>query len=512
VRISSRSVFYNVFALTLSNIVLQILGFVYRIILSRLIGAEGLGVFQLVSPYYYTLQALALSGLTMAVGQLSAGYSAFNDTSSLHRTVKLCFLVFIISFSCVAIPTFVFSEFISKSILGDERTRTALLIFLPCLLCTGIENIIKNYFFGINFLRPPIISELTEQGIRIAAVAFLLTSVKPDNPGTAAALIAFGMVISEIISSCLLMFFYKKNIPQLNPHTAESFPKICKKILAITIPVAITSVINNLLSSANSILIPRRLVVSGMENSDALRLFGTVFGMTLPLISFPIAFIAPLNTVTIPKLSEAIAVKNIKEVRRKAGKAVHATGLLAFPAVALLIPLGSDLCSIIYANVSAGLHMLPLCISSFFTYYQITTTAILNGIGKQKLAAATILIGGVIDLMFTWSIGFNGIGFYGFLAGHIISAAVTAIINFILISKSLNLRIRWRNWFGIPLLSACPAGLFANLVNNLLHHEISNGFISVFISLAIGLFIYIATLRAQGTNPRRYLKTLIPQS
>ncbi len=509
-RISQSSVFYNIFALTLSNIALQVLGFLYRIILSRLIGAEGMGVFQLVSPYYSIMHALALSGLTMAVNQISAEFHAFGDAHSTRRTVRICFFFFAVLFTAVAVPTFLYSERISISLLGDKRTRTALLIFIPCLLCTGIENLFKNYFFGVNFLKAPILSELTEQCVRIVAVAVLLITFSPENPGDAAALIACGMVVSEVVSSSLLTVLYKKYAPRL-PRCQRSHAGLYRKILSVAIPVMFTSLITNLLSSANSVLIPRRLTVSGMSSEGALSLFGTLFGMTMPLLTFPIAFIAPLTTVTVPKLSEAVAVRNFTQVRRKAGKAIHATGLLAFPAIAILIPLGSSLCTLIYADADAGAYMLPLCISTLFLYYQITTAAILNGIGMQRHAAAVILSCGIIELFFTWCTGLNGVGIYAFLVGRIVSCALGAIISFILIVRRLNIRVRWRNWFFIPFISACPAGLFANWLHMLLQSEKIGTVADVAISIGVAISIYLIALCAQGTNPARYLKTLIPK-
>ncbi len=509
-RISQSSVFYNIFALTLSNIALQVLGFLYRIILSRLIGAEGMGVFQLVSPYYSIMHALALSGLTLAVNQISAEFHAFGDAHSTRRTVRLCFVLFAALFTAVAVPTFLYSEYISVHLLGDERTRTALLIFIPCLLCTGIENIFKNYFFGVNFLKAPIISELTEQSVRILAVAVLLIVFSPENPGDAAALIACGMVISEIVSSSLLSAFYKKCTPRL-PHRQHKYTGLYRKILSVAIPVMLTSLITNLLGSANSVLIPRRLIASGMAHDSALSLFGTLFGMTMPLLTFPIAFIAPLTTVTVPKLSEAVAVRNFTQVRRKAGKAIHATGLLAFPAIAILIPLGSALCTLIYADSSAGAYMLPLCISTLFLYYQITTSAILNGIGMQRHAAVVILAGGLIELFFTWCVGIKGIGIYAFLAGRIVSCALCAGISLLLIVRNLNIRMRRRNWFFIPSISACPAGLFANWLHMIFKAEQIAPIADVAICIGAAITIYLILLRAQGTSPARYLRTLIPK-
>ncbi len=511
-KLSKHSVFYNIFTLAVSNIGLQLLGFLYRIMLSRLIGAEGMGVFQLVSPFYYVMHAAALTGLTMAVSRLSAEHTALGNIHAARKALKLCFVLFGVFFSLASLTTVIFSRPISTVILGDERTRTALLIFLPCLLFTGVENLIKNYFFGTNQLKPPIISELSEQCVRIAAVAFLILYFKPADPGSSAALIASGMVISEIVSSSLLCLFYRKFKPKRYLRKIAPTPSLLRKILAIALPVSMSGVLNNLLSSAISILIPRRLIASGMSSSQALSLFGTMFGMTMPLISFPIAFIAPLTTVTVPKLSEGSATGNLSDMRRKAGKTIHATGLLAFPALCLFIPLGTPLCTVVYGNTAAGAYMLPLCISMLFAYYQITTTALLNGIGKQRSAATIILAGGVIELLFTWLSGIKGLGISAFLFGHIISPAICALLNFRVIILNLGIKIRWRNWFLSPIIGAALAGLTANYLFRVLSAHGIYIHISLVICLSAGVSVYTAALRALGTSPLRYIKTLIPQS
>lgn len=511
--ISKRSVFYSVFALTLSNLGLQLLGFVYRIFLSRMTGAEGMGVYQLVFPYYSVLMAITLSGLAMAVSQISAEYDAFGDDFGARRTVRACLGIFSVIFVCVAVPTFLYSDWISKTLLGDGRTRIALLIFLPCLFCTGFENIYKNYFFGTNYVKAPIISELSEQIVRILAVGALLLTFRPQDPGIAAALIACGMVVSEIVSAVVLTGFYKNRAPRLcarrtNPLSA---PQLIRKIGVIAVPVSFAGLLNNLLSSANSVLIPRRLIASGLGASQAVSAFGVLFGMTMPLLSFPIAFIAPLTTVAVPKLSEGLAVSNLTDMRRKAGKVIHATGLLAFPAMATMIPLGASACRLLYNQPDSGAYMLPLCIATLFTYYQITTTAILNGVGMQRRAAAIILVGGVLELGFTWSVGFPGVGIKGFVAGYIVSSVLMALLNMACVVRRLKIRIRWRNWFVTPFLCACLAGLVSHWLHAILQQEGFRPWPALLLSLAGSALIYVLTLRLHGTSIVRYVKTLIPR-
>ncbi|MEG2570347.1 MAG: oligosaccharide flippase family protein [Clostridia bacterium] len=495
-RIHRSSVFYSVLVLTLSNLALQALGFIYRILLSRITGAEGMGVYQLVLPFYSVVLALAVSGLTLATARLSAEYEVLGNSNSARRVVVICFRIFLMLFICVAVPTVLFSEWISGTILGDIRCRTALLIVLPCLLCTGFENITKNYFFGIRAFNPPIISELSEQTVRIIAVGALLIAFRPSDPGKSAALIICGMVISEITSLLILRFFYAKTKTAQHKCPAPTL----RQIAAIAAPVALSSVISNLLSAANAVLIPRRLIAFGMDATCAISTFGVLFGMTMPLLSLPIAGVAALTVVMVSKLAEDIAVKRTNDVRRKIGKTIHTTSLLSLPAMAILIPLGHDIGKFIFGEPTAGNFMLPLCIATLFSYYQISTTALLNGIGHERTAAAIILIGGVVQLVGTWLVG--SIGIRGFLVGYIISSAVMAVLNFSCLMRKVSLHTQWRNWFFVPISSSILSGLAANFA-----HQMG---VSLPISIALALATYLVATRIQGTSVIRYIKAIIP--
>ena len=230
----------------------------------------------------------------------------------------------------------------------------------------------------------------------------------------------------------------------------------------------------------------------------------------MPLLTFPIAFIAPLTTVTVPKLSEGVAQHNVSDIKRKAGKALHATGLLAFPATAVLIPLGRDICKLIFASPDAGAHMTELCIATLFTYYQITSTAILNGIGKQRYAAAVSLICGALALGFTWCVGTYGI--HAFLLGNILSCLAAAVLNIRCIARALRLRVQVRNWFVAPLLASALAGVCANLLNRMLAGEGFGIAVSAPVCICTSAVIYLIAMVAQGARPIAYFKTLIPRS
>lgn len=509
-KLDKRTVLYDTMLLTFSSIALQLLGFVYRITVSRIAGADGMGVYQLVLSAYSIMSAFALSGFTMAVSRLSADRNALNDACGLRLLVRLSMGMFGLSFAVTAFVVASCSGFIAGNILGDPRTQIALLLFLPALFFTGLENILKSYFYGVKKVFAPITSELIEQSVRIAfAIGFLLIFRPKTGGGTAAAIVA-GTVVSEVFSSSTLGLFYRRHKADLHGRCLERGQaiKMAGRIFTIAAPLALSGVLNNLIGSANTILIPQRLVASGISFDVAMQQFGILFAMTMPLLSLPSAFIQPLNMVLVPKLAAAMALGNNQDIRRKTGKAIQVTGLFVAPVMAVLIPLGRPLSILLYDNAAAADYMTPLAIATLFTFYQIVTGCILNGVGQQKRAAGSVVAVGLIQLAFTaLLVGDPAYRMDGYVIGDLISAVIGATINFVWVARYTGVHYRVKNWFGIPLLSATVSGLAAKLSYDILL-TCAPQTTALFGSLGISAVVYLLALRFQGLNFLRYLRTL----
>ncbi len=504
---NKNAILYSVFLLTISNIGLQILGFVYRIFLSRMISAESMGVYQLIFPFYSVIMAISLSGICIAVSRLSAEKYVKGDIKAVKQLVYICVALFVILFVVVAILTSLFSDFIASNILGDSRTRVSLIILLPCLFLTGFENIYKSCFYGIKKVYPPIITELSEQVLRISAVALLLGIFRPVTPTFAVLLIVIGMVVSEVMSATLLTFFFRRYVKTPQPMTARAIfsPPIIKDIIIITLPITAAGLMQNLLSSINTVLVPRRLIVSGIAAKEATEMFGILFGMTMPLLMLPAVFIGALSTIMLPRLSECVSLNLMERARDRIGKTLYVTALLTFPVFAILIPLGEPVCRLLYNQAAASHYLTPLAISSVFVYYAIITGSILNGIGMQKRVAVHVGIGGVVQLIFTYfAVAIPGVGIYGYVAGYCASAVIVSIMNMHVIIDKTKLKLKWFKFFIEPLLNAALISLLSNITFKLTDAYLMQG-AAVAITCISMIVLYIFLLWLQGVDATRYV-------
>ena len=275
---------YGTLLLTATGLFSQLLGFIYRILLSRLIGAEVMGLYQLVMPVYSVLLSVTAVGLTAAVSSLTSEYQALGNLRAAGQVLRRCLaaLFLLLVLPCLAVV--LFSDAISVYLLGDARTRLGLVLLLPCLLLTGVENLHKHAFYGSGLIRPPACTEMLEQLVRTVAVLGLLVLFLPQSPERTVGLIVAGMVICEVFSSCTLTLLHRRYTRRLPPDRGrgESGRVLDRRILHIAVPIGLTALLGNLMGSVCAILIPQRLVAGGMEVSAAISAFGVMFGMSCP--------------------------------------------------------------------------------------------------------------------------------------------------------------------------------------------------------------------------------------
>ena len=513
-KIGKQSVFYNAFFMCLSSIGLQLIGFLYRIGLSRFGGAQVMGMYQLIMPAYSVIMSFTMSGLTLAVSRLCAQYQAAGDAAGVRGTVRFAQLVFLCLFTCAAIPVCLFPDFLAGVVLGEKKIKGALLLLVPCLFLTGFENIFKSSFHGIKYILPPIVSELTEQLVRTIAGLGLLLLLCPSDPGAATAMIVLGMVVSEVFSVVILLLFYKRASRSLLPRRpgGAKIPKgMFRRVAVIAVPVSSAGLLNNFLSSATTVLIPNRLIAAGVSPQEAMSSFGVMVGMTMPLLMLPTAFIHPLNTVLLPRFSQYSAKREEAQTRRKAGKAIQVTGILTAVSLAVLLPVGKVLAQLIYKNPMAGNHLLSLSAATVLTFYHITTGSILNGIGMQKQASVSIVVTGISEIVFTWmTVGAMGIG--GYALACIGSELVGVAMNFYWVIRGAKIKIQWKNWFVTPFLSGAAAGCTAHL----LFASLSQGGLPpvwpVLASVFCAFAVFFLCLSFLGIRFSQYLKTLFARS
>lgn len=484
--------------LTATGLFSQVVGFLYRIALSRLIGAETMGLYQLVMPVYSVLLSLTAVGLTVAVSTLSAKHYALGDTGAVRLTLRRALGCFFLVAVPLGVLVVLLSDPISVYLIGDARTRLGIVLLVPCVLLTGVENLHKHCFYGIGRVQPPAASETVEQLVRAGAVLALLVLLLPQNEERTVGIIVAGMVVCEVCSAATLTFLFRR-LWRREPPGPPQTRVTRRELFSIALPVGATSLLGTLLGSANAVLIPARLVAGGMDASRAMAQFGVVSGMTLPLLALPTGFIGALCLVMVPDLARRTARGNRQAAAGFLDRVVSATSLLMAPAMALLAVVGPTVGRALFQNNQVGEFILPLAVGTLLGCYQSVLGGALNGLGLQGRGARNAILSDAAQLICTWALVPQW-GLEGFVFGFVLSAVVGAGLNLISVLRAAGLQPKVFPWFVRPLLSAVFMGLWCRLFFRvLLGAGCPEGWACVLTAL-LGLVLYAAALLAQGLS------------
>lgn len=464
------SLVYSTFVLTLANFIIRLMGFIYKIVLSRIAGAEAMGLIQLILPLYFTFISIVASGIPIALSRTVAKHKSLRNDQAIRDTITAT-LIGISILAGVLLSIFVLNiNFFSNRLLRYNKTKIPLLLLSPCIVIIAIKSIFKGFFYGLKRVHVPALSDILEQIVRIGLVFFLFYYIEPNNIEVSACIIVIGMVMGELIS---LLFLHVKfhsitKIENTKPTPTSMYRPVISGIYKIALPITITRVILSVVSSISSVLVPRRLISAGMTSTEALNAFGIVSGMVMPLLFIPFTIINGLSTILIPNLIEDLTAKRWDRIESKISKSIAITSATAFLCTGILAVLGHHIGILLFKEQDVGNYLVPSSIFLIFLCLHQTLSSIMNGLGMEKISARNNIVGGIVELLSIYIL-IPHCGILGYMAGFYLGSAVVIILHYIPISKKVNLRPNILNWFLKPafaslLMASCVRLLFLKLV------------------------------------------------
>ena len=491
--------------LTATGLFAQALGFFYRVKLSQIIGAETLGLYHLILPVYSLLYAVTAIGLTSAASTLSARVWALGDRGGFWRVLQGCTNAFFLLILPIGTAVIVFSEFIATELLCDTRTRLGIILLVPCILLTGLEDIYKYCYYGIGRIGVPAASESFEQVIRTGAVLGLLALFLPVSQESTVGLIVAGMIFCEAFSVVFLRVA-SRSLLRRRESPSESSDISWTQIFRIAAPICASSAVTTLISAANYVLIPQKLIEGGMGLSASMTSFGVLCGMTIPMLMLPTGFVSALGLTVVPNLAQKSALGREQEICRQLSKALSSISVIIAPILALLIVTGSAVGQALFHNDQVGEYSLPLAAGTMFYCWQLILSGALNSLGQQRVAASHQLTCSGVQLAFTW-FAVPRYGLLGYVAGFLCMQALNFFLDFTAMRRALHWRPKLLQSFAPTFLSALLMALIINFMFQFLIDARVSVTLSFVLCLCPACAAYLLTLRLQGVR----MKTLFRQ-
>lgn len=431
------------------------LSFLYRIVLSRTIGAEGLGIYQICLTVFAVFLTAASSGVPVTVSRLMAKSTAKNDLSGKHSAVTagiLCTLAITVPAAVILF----FGRNAFSFLFSDKRCVNIFVILLPGLVLTAIYSVIRGSFWGNKQFLPYSVIELLEDAVMVICGVILVVGA-PD-PITGAKYATIAVLISYIFSFVVSMGWYLSSGGKFaNPK------KQLKPLIASAAPVTAMRTSSSLLNSAVAFLLPTLLIAGGATSSEAMSLFGIAVGMAMPILFMPSAAIGSIAVVVAPELSENYYRGKTDAVRTDVEKAINASVLIAVIIVPVLFTLGGAISIFLYSSELCGkivtyssFIIFPMCISMM-------TNTVLNSMNCEKQTLIYFIIGAVANLICICALT-PIIGVYSYVCGLAISGIISVSCNLWLLKKKcngVNFRSSIFKGFAV-ILVACIFGLLLN--------------------------------------------------
>ncbi len=468
------------FILSMAGILAKIMGFGYRIILSRILGDEGIGLYQMAYPIYTTLLVVSRSGIPIALAKLISDRVARGQK-------KAAFKIFIVGRKLSIVIGLIFSiimALMARPIVNflnwDPRAFYAVLALSPAIFFVSIMATYRGFFQGLQNMVPTAYSQVIEQLVRMITMIGLVYYLIQFGLEYGAAGATFGAVTGSIAGLLILMKIYsnkKREIFEfINTGSIETIKtfKIIKDIAYYGIPITLGALVQPLMNLVDAAIVPNRLQVAGFSIETASQLYGRLAGMAMVLVNFPTIITVALAASLVPTISEAFALEQDKLIKRKTETALRLTILIGLPSAVGLYILAEPLTSVIFNNALAAIPLRIVSWGVFFIAIQQSTSAIIQGIGKTKIPAINLFIGAVVNATINYTLtALPSFGIKGASLGTVTGFAVAAILNLYFLKKYTDFSFKPKQLIVKPVISVAIMGGFTYLAFNYLNSYLS---------------------------------------
>lgn len=493
--------------LTLAGIVTRVLGFVYRIYMSNIIGAEGMGLYQLIMPVYALGWSLSCSGFTTTLSKLTAQEKAKGQYGNMSRFLKQSIVITSLIGLLIGFLLFIFSNQVAIFIFKEPRIVLSLKILAISFPFMAAGSCIRGYFFGLHEASIPAVSQVFEQIIRMFVIYMLTARLMPLGIEYAVAAAVVGIVVGEILSFLYVVYAYSdyRKKSRVTKKTSMLSSKSLYILIAMSTPLTLNKVTGSLLSTVENILIPRRLLVYGFTNKEAISEFGKITGMAMPLIQFPSVILMSLAISLVPVISEALAVKNYNKINYTVSKTMLFTTVIGIGSAGGFILFADTLGQVIYKEDISNM-LIYLGVLSPFLYMNMVLSGVLNGLGQQTFIFRNSLISSLISICFIYFV-VPILGVTGFILGWFISLLVCCVLNLKRIIKIAGIEMDFITWFLKPLISISATCLLLNLIKPSIYNYVGNiiGLIATTITMGV---MYLTLIMLTGCIAKDDFKIL----
>ena len=501
VKKETRNYLFGVLVLSLSAIIVKLIGLFYKIPMLKLLGSEGMGYFNAAYEIYALFCIISTAGMPVAMSVIISSCSDNKGRGAL-RVFGVAFrMLLVIGVVCTSVMlafAFPFSH-----LLGESRSVYAILAISPALLFACLTGAYRGYFQGLSKMTPTAISQFIEAACKlIFGLVFVFLALRLGfKTEIVAAFAALGLVVGSFLSM-LYLCITKRISGDTSVKNDGGQGEIIRMLWNTSVPITLSAAVLSVTRIIDMTMIIRRLQSAGYTGSQAFSVYGSYTTLAVPLFALAPALISSVAHPLVPRLGDAIAIGDKDAQTRAANDAVRLSALISMPMSIGISLFSKEILELLFRGQAAEIELCApllsmLGLSVTLSCLVTVGNAMLQAYGHARIPMISMLIGSGLKIVISYFlIGNARIGIMGAPISTLLCDLVINIINSYYISKSVPMGISVGKSLVRPFVAALVSVLISKISYGYFAAKYGTGAILTlsFIGLAAVLYVPLCLL------------------
>ncbi|MEN3005141.1 putative polysaccharide biosynthesis protein [Dehalobacterium formicoaceticum] len=504
---------FGAMILLISNFLIKILGFLYRVILVRFLGAEGIGLIEMVNPFYTFILVLTTWGIPLAMSKMIAQETAEGNWGNINRIFRLTLILLTASGLITTTLVIYFAPVIVKHFVPDSRIYYCFVTMIPAIFLVAVCSVYRAYFQGTKQISAIGFSQTIEQIIRVIVGLTLTIKLRKYGLEIAVVGVAVASVAGELGGLLFMLAKYhwqKRRSKVLLPAPATSSSlSILKGLFTFGTPVTLTRLLSSTLLTLEASLIPRGLILAGNSMRTATEIYGRYSGVAMTLLHLPSIITMSLAVSVMPAVAELSAGGQKKLLEHRITESLWITSAFTIHSMTILFFYATELCGLVFHAPEAGEALKVLALGGLFCYLQQTMNSILQGLGRVKMLLFNNLCSGlclILGILLLTPV--KGLEIKGAAIALSLSNFTGCTLNIFYLMKFTGIALPLNKIIIKPMISGMISLSALMLLDHWLRPIINNLPLTILLLIGLTSLLYFGILLMIGGLPLHTLKRL----
>ncbi len=503
---SSKLFFSGVLILTISNLIIKVIGLMFKIPMNHIVGDEGMGYYNSAYTFYTYLYMVSTAGLPTAISIMISDSRAKCQFKQVKRIYKVSMGLFI-AIGVIGMSIMLFGAGPMSMAIGAENTKYSMLAIAPTLFLICISSALRGYFQGYQQMVPTAISQLIESICKLGVgIGFALYAINRGYPiYIVAAYAAVGLTIGVGLGMAFLVFsklLFKEQeydaeylADRAEDNETQPSKTLLKRLLVIALPITVSASVMSLTNLIDTAIVQRLLQMTGLTQVAATELYGNYTSLAVPMFNMPPALIYPISYSIVPLISAAKQKGDTARCKLVMESSMRVSMLIGIPCGLGLAALSGPILGLFYkaSSVELAAPLLTLLApSTAFICILSVTNAILQSNGFERKPLISMLVGALVKIITNYFL-IQNIGMKGTPISTFLCYLTVTLLNLYFIRKHVGVMPKLSGLFGKPLIASVLCAVTAYFSYTFIYSFIPSK-ITVIIAIFLAFIVYFVAI------------------